>query len=723
MTFIALLFICASSVLAAPDQGGKNHLTVGVPTDRCPVFYLDRETNEIVGIGADLMRMAAKEAGYEVTFRSIEEETLKDALDNRAYDVIVPFGSAISSATGQPSIVSENLFQTPFTLVTVNNRAHPGLNELHVGMLRSLAGAAETVSQLYPGIKVTFYETMDESVKALETGKVDALLHNSYVWSYVLQKPSYSELAVQPGTVFSMDFRVGTLDTPEGREIIDRLNEGLAKLTDTKRQAVILDYTARRLYQYDLSDYLYMYGFVLLLGFLLFVLLIVIFVQRAWAHRLEQQEKLRRLTDYDQLTGIFNLNGFRKKVVELLHAYPDTPYIMAYANIRNFKFINDSLGMEAGDDLLRFWADLSIKRLSDMDAVARIEADHFAVFRHYGENDQLTNYDAAVIQPISDFFLKKGKGIRVQVCTGLYALSANDRQNVNVDHMLDRARVAEKRLRSKHKDGFEFYNQDQWKTGQLMAEVAGHLNAAIETGEIQVWYQPQVNYETGKIIGAEALSRWNHPKRGFISPADFIPALEEAGLVYDLDCFVWEQVCKDLKNWKEQGRHQSVSVNLSRADIMKNQNVPELFRDLIQKYGLTPDQLRIEITETAYVENPELLISMTQKFREYGFQVEMDDFGSGYSSLNMLKEVQVDRIKLDLHFLTETGDVEKGRIIVGHMIQMALSLGMDLIAEGVEKEEQAEFLKSLGCVEMQGFYFHKPMPAEEFDKIMTSCHD
>ena len=158
-------------------------------------------------------------------------------------------------------------------------------------------------------------------------------------------------------------------------------------------------------------------------------------------------------------------------------------------------------------------------------------------------------------------------------------------------------------------------------------------------------------------------------------------------------------------------------INLSRSDIVKNQNISEHFQKLISEYGLTPDQLRIEITETAYVENPNLLISTTQKLREFGFQVEMDDFGSGYSSLNMLKEVQVDRIKLDLHFLTETGNQEKGRIIVRHMIQMAHSLGMSVIAEGVETQEQAKFLQSLDCNEMQGYYFHKPMPVGDFEQI------
>ena len=196
--------------------------------------------------------------------------------------------------------------------------------------------------------------------------------------------------------------------------------------------------------------------------------------------------------------------------------------------------------------------------------------------------------------------------------------------------------------------------------------------------------------------------------------------LEEAGLIFELDCYVWDRVCQDLQRWNRMGLRRSVSVNLSRCDIREGRDIPGHFRDLIQTYGLTPDQLRIEITETAYVENPALLIQTTVRLRELGFQVEMDDFGSGYSSLHMLKEVPVDRIKLDLYFLTETGDPEKGRVIINYMIQMGRSLGMSLIAEGVENVAQARFLQSVGCSEMQGFYFYKPMTVQDFEHLIEN---
>ena len=711
--FLVIVFL----VPAAASGDSTKVLTVGVPTDRCPIFYLDGTTNEIIGIGADLMRAAAENVGYTVTFRSITEKTLKEALDNTNYDVVMPFGSAIVSASGLPSVVSDNLFQTPFTLVTQGRRQLPAFNNLRVGMLRSQGGVAETVRQLYPGIEINMFETMDECVNALRVGRVDALLQNSYIWSYVLQKPSYEDLVVQPSTMFTMDFRVGTLDLPAGRALIEELNTGIAGLTETRRQAIALDYTSRKLYRYTLSDYLHQYRWILLSVMLLIVLLLWIAIQRQRMIRNRHEEKMRQLVDMDPLTGTLSMSGFRKRVAELLRAHPDIPYLLSFNNIKNFKYINDSLGREAGDELLRFWARKSMEFLTDEEAIGHIAADRFAILHRASSDEKIVRDIRDVAGPVSNYFIDRGKENKIRLCSGIYVLTAQDYTEIDVDRMLDCARVAERRVRDTRKEGYEFYNPEQWIKGQKVSEICNHLPAAMDSGEIQVWYQPQVNFETGKVIGAEALCRWHHPTLGWLSPAEFIPLLEESDLIYELDTFVWDTVCRDLQRWNTQGIRRSISVNLSRRDIREDRNIPEQFASLTRSYGLTPDQLRIEITETAFAENGSLVIQTTVKLRELGFHVEMDDFGSGYSSLHMLKEVPIDRIKLDLHFLSGNGDPEKGRIIISYIIQMIRSLGLNVIAEGVENISQASFLQSHGCAEMQGFYFHKPMPVTEFEAL------
>ena len=720
--FLCLLLSVSGLVRVFAEEGKNDEktLVVGVPADRCPIFYLDGEMKEPVGIGVDLMREAAAAAGYEASFRVIEEETLKKALDKENYDVLMPFGSAIFSASGQPSIVTDNLMQTPFTFVTQEGSSLPPMEELRVGMLSSLGGGIETLRQLYPKIEILEFESMEACVNALRKGEVDALLHNSYVWSYVLQKPAYQNLRVQPLTAFSMDFRAGTLDTPKGRSVVKRLNEGIASISDTRRQAIILDYTSRKLYRYDFFDFIYQYTLPLVLGILLFNALIIIGVQRMRSIRKEQERKLRQMMDYDPMTGILNINGFRKRVEELLRAHQDYPYILSYSNIRDFKYINDSLGRNSGDQLLRFWARKTQEALTDEEVVGRVTGDRLVLLRHLRGEEQFTLDRKKVIEPVENFFTARGKENRIQISSGLYVLTPEDYKNIDVDRMLDMARVAEERARENRSGNYEVYNSEQWEKGKRVADVINDLPKAIRKGEIEVWYQPQVNYATGEITGAEALCRWNHGRLGLLQPGSFIPTLEEAGLIYDLDSYVWERVCQDLKRWKEQGHKRFVSVNVSRGDIREDRDIPGQFRGLIEKYGLSEDQLRVEITETAYAESPKLLISETERLRSFGFQVEMDDFGSGFSSLHMLKEVPVDRIKLDLYFLTASGDPEKGRIIVSCVIQMVQMLGLELIAEGVENAGQAEFLCSRGSQDMQGYFFYRPMPVRDYEEVLAA---
>lgn len=524
------------------------------------------------------MRSAAAKTGYHVTFQFVKEKNLKDALDNKSYDLVLPFGSAITGSSGHPSIVSDPFMQTPFTLVTRERHEAPPLNKLRVGMLRSLGGVGETIHQLYPGIRITMYETMDESVDALREGKIDALLNNSYVWSYVLQKPSYSDLAVQPAAVFSVDFRAGTLDTPKGRAIIERLNSGIAALSDLRHRAIILDYTSRKLYRYNIFDYLYEYGLVILLAVLLLASLIVIFVQKQRALRMEQEERLHRLVDHDPLTGLLSVSGFRKRVEELLRAHPDTPYFLSYNNIRDFKFINDSLGREAGDELLKFWADKSMEYLSDEEAMGRITSDRFVVLRAIESEEKMQLDKKNVIDPVQNYFISQGRETQVQICSGIYVLTPEDFRNIDVDRMLDYARVAEQKVRGSRIVDYAFYNPEQWEKGKHIAEVINYLPAAIQSKDLKVWYQPQVDYATGKIIGAEALCRWAHTKLGCLQPADFIFTLEKTGLIYDLDSFVWDRVCQDLRRWNEQGIRQSVSVNLSRCDVREDRDLAGHFR-------------------------------------------------------------------------------------------------------------------------------------------------
>jgi signal transduction histidine kinase len=257
----------------------KDRLIVGVPVDRCPIFYENPDTGAIEGIGVDLIKLIGAKAGYQVTIKLIKNQSLADALDDTQYDILMPFGSTIKSTSGEQCIISDPLFSTPFTFVTLRGQKLPKLSTLSVGLPASLAGVTQTLHALYPQMNIQLFANMEDCVSSLRSHKVDALLHNSYVWSYILQKPSYKDLDVKPTEAFSMPFCAGTTATEKGQRILNRLNKANARISDSQRNAIALDYTSRPLYRNTLSDIFYLNrGKIISAGIIIAILAILLFL-------------------------------------------------------------------------------------------------------------------------------------------------------------------------------------------------------------------------------------------------------------------------------------------------------------------------------------------------------------------------------------------------------------------------------------------------------------
>ena len=703
LCMITMLLFAAWPVSATSDEV----MVVGVPADRCPIFYIDTNTDSITGIGVDLMRAAAEEAGYTAEFRVIEEETLKDALDNDEYDIIMPFGSAVESTSGKSTIVSDNLLQTPFTFVTEGEHELPPLNDMHVGMLSSLAAGAETVHQLYPDIDITLYETMDESVKALRRGEVDALLHNSYVWSYILQKPAYNDLVVQPSTMFTMDFRAGTPDTPEGQAVIERLNGGIEKISDTQRQAIILDHTSRRLYKYDFSDYLYQYWLVFLLVILLFAAIIVIAIQRIHTVRKEQEEKLR----YDNLTGLPNMSYF----FEVAEAGMDkvlekggVPVLM-YMDFSGMKFFNTKYGFPEGDNLLRTFAGILASTFGNEHS-CRISTDHFAVQTEKAGLDEKLH---ALVSGCRE--MNEGKNLPVHI--GVYVAES---EQVHVRVACDRAKLACSALSGRYETAVNYYRQYLSEDVAKRQYIIENIDRAIKEKWILVYIQPIIRAVNEQVCDVEALARWIDPEKGLLSPADFIPALEDAELIYKLDLYMVDQILDHMKKEKAAGLYVVPhSINLSRSDFDACDIVEEI-RRRVDEAGVDRAMITIEITESIIGSDFEFMKKQVERFRDLGFPVWMDDFGSGYSSLDVLQSIPFDLIKFDMSFMRKLDEGEAGKSILTELMRMAASLGVDTVCEGVETVEQVRFLRDIGCSKLQGFYFSKPISFETLTGLRGS---
>ncbi|MEG2000687.1 MAG: EAL domain-containing protein, partial [Evtepia sp.] len=297
---------------------------------------------------------------------------------------------------------------------------------------------------------------------------------------------------------------------------------------------------------------------------------------------------------------------------------------------------------------------------------------------------------------------------------GMYII---DDTSIPVDEMYNRATLAAKTCKGNYVDYYAYYNESMSIALTEEQEITNDMNFALKSGQFEVYLQPQYNIHTNLPCGAEALVRWRHPQKGMMSPGDFIPIFERNGFITKLDYYVWEQVCQYLHAWISQGiTPQPISVNVSRVNIY-NPNLVETMIELVNRYGIEPSLLNLELTESAYTDNPIAMKKVMNRLRSHGFTMMMDDFGNGYSSLSLLKDIMIDILKIDMQFLSETEIPGRGENIIASVIRMAKWLNIPVIAEGAETSEQVDFLRSVGCDYVQGFYFARPMPVSDYEQL------
>lgn len=416
----------------------------------------------------------------------------------------------------------------------------------------------------------------------------------------------------------------------------------------------------------------------------------------------------RYRADHDSLTGLYNDSALKRKIEEKLRENPDTEYYIVTSNIKEFKIINDVFGRTSGDALLKQCAEI-LSKISVKDEIfGRIGADKFGLLVRKELFDE-------------ELFLKSSKDMvkipenedyPLIIQIGVYEVV--DR-NMPVSAMFDRAYMAMSSIKDDVNIRIAYYENEMREDLVWEQKILGELEDAIKEKHLLPYLQPQVDVD-GKIEGAEVLVRWRHPQEGLRMPGKFINVLEKNGKIVNLDMYIWEEACIILKSWKERGfDNMYLSVNISPKDFYYV-DLYEVFMKLIEKYELDAKNLRLEITESVVMNDIEQKLLVINKLRSAGFLIEMDDFGSGYSSLNLLKDLPVDILKLDMVFLKETKNPERAKIILQEIINMARKLIIPVISEGVETEEQVSFLSDMGCGMFQGYYFAKPISLEEFEE-------
>ncbi|NLZ80492.1 MAG: EAL domain-containing protein [Clostridiales bacterium] len=425
---------------------------------------------------------------------------------------------------------------------------------------------------------------------------------------------------------------------------------------------------------------------------------------------------LRKMAEHNMesnrnlITNLYNFRTFLYKSSEIMLENPQKKFAMIVLDIANFKTVNEFCGRDAGDRLLIAIADGLRKYECEYTVVSQFRADNFGMLVPFEEEQELVDVTVQLSKEIDQVKLS------CKVLPAFGICVATD-PSMPSTLMKDYSTMAMKTIKGKFYANHAFFDEKMRRDMLLEKQIENNIVEAMETEQFRIYIQPKINMVTKKIIGGEALIRWMHPIRGIVLPGDFIPVLEKNGFIINVDIYVWEKVFKMLgKRILEKKPIVPISINISRLHAYQ-----EGFKDclckLSEKYQVPPAYVTLELTESGFLENPDLMFGEIKQLKEAGFSIAMDDFGTGYSTMIMLKNQPVNEIKIDKGFIDEIEN-ERSKVVIKHTIAMLKELGVNITVEGVETKEQQDFLLRCGCTEAQGYLYYKPMPAEEFERLL-----
>lgn len=432
----------------------------------------------------------------------------------------------------------------------------------------------------------------------------------------------------------------------------------------------------------------------------------------------ENNKELEKLAFIDQITGGMNRTKFNIIANEIISLSPAGTYTLVWLNMQKFKLINDLAGNIAGDNLLKFIYNCIKSHLNEGEFVTRIFADNFTLLLKE-DKENINSRLNTIVTYINRFNNNTDYKYMLYFTAGAYII--ND-TSLEITKIQDRANVASKSIKNIENHElciFNFYSKADKEKLILEKNIENRMYEALEKKEFQVYLQPKLELSSQVICGAEALVRWIHPVEGIMPPNEFIPLFEKNGFIVQLDLYVFEEVCRTLRKWIDSGLNAiKISVNMSRYHFSFKDFI-NAYKEIAEKYSIPPHLIEIEITETIVFKDVKVFSEIINEIHENGFKCSIDDFGSGYSSINMLKDIYVDTIKLDgAFFKSERLDSQRERDIIISIIDLAKKLNMTTVAEGIETNFQKNFLREINCDMLQGYVFSKPLPIKAFEKLM-----
>ncbi len=423
--------------------------------------------------------------------------------------------------------------------------------------------------------------------------------------------------------------------------------------------------------------------------------------------------------DTDRLTSGINYEKFLKDAEELL-SYKDELHAVFYGDILNFKYINDTFGYDVGDKLLMYISQRIREAVTNVAGLyARVSADNYAVIVPYKDKNDFVETIYAIIDDIGWFEEIQKANYKPEIYVGIYCSGDDEGSaDLSISEMIDRANMAQKSVKGSSEYHIAFYTEEIRERVIAEKELERKMESALANGEFKAYFQPKYEVSTGEIVGAEALVRWDSPESGFMSPGKFIPLFEQNGFIINLDQYIFETVCKNIRDWIDSGvKVVPISVNVSRLQFYRL-DFAKRYTKIKEKYDIPDGILELEFTESIVFENLDILRKIVLSLKKSGFSCSIDDFGSGYSSLNILKNLPMDTLKLDKLFFDDSENMSRDKALISSVINMSRALEMKTVAEGIENWAQVAFLKEIGCDIIQGYVYSEPIPHARFTNLL-----
>ncbi|MGO0987266.1 EAL domain-containing protein [Clostridioides difficile] len=682
----------------------NNHIRVVSMTDSYPLSYLDK--GKLKGIIPDIFTLIVKD--LELSIDYVKANSYKEAIDmvkEGKADIICFFYSDYGWAEQNEIKITSPYIQLNYSAITKNYK-NTKFNNMAV--VESDRFNDEYIKEHYKNVNIQSYKSERKAINAVKSGDADVAFINTYSAEDYIQK-DYNNLksALVNDYKTNISLGVGKNINPTLYSILDKRINALDKDECSK---IIANYTILKDYKVNLSQYIHQHPVQTVLISFCFFLIIIAVLFYIIAMNKRHSTHIFDLAFKDMANGVWNYNGFEEQAPKILEKHREKFYAVVAFDISKFSVINENYGRDSGDIIISEIASILNRIIGDRALIAHVKADHFLLLLSYDLKEDLECTLIDISKSIS-YFEVKGVGVKVKSNFGVYTIEDED---FVITKAIDYAEIA--RRKAKRSDlSIIYFDESLRESLNKEKEIVDRIDYALEHNEFQVYYQPKFDMRTNNIIGAEALVRWNHKELGFMNPGEFIPILEKSGGIIDVDFFVLEEVCKLMRFWIDSGiKPISISVNQSRAHFQKKNYINRL-QNLLAKYDIPKSIIELEITESLF-ESDSISNDMINEIKELGFLISVDDFGSGYSSLYLLNQVSVDILKIDKSLLDNSEGKGKVGKIISKVVEMANDLGLEVICEGVEKIEQAEFLMSIDCYYAQGYLYAKPMPKDIFLK-------